>query len=101
MELPSWLTGATAEQRGRAVKSRGPLTEQNPSCSRYRDRSPRPGGSPCGDPSVSNETSVNSGSASGVPAAPVGEYTLLNKPQNLSAVKKKNLHVIHDESCPC
>ena len=73
MELPSWLTGATPEQRGRAVKSRGPLTEQNPSLSRYRGRLPRPGGSGCRDASMSNESSLNSESASGVPAAPVRE----------------------------
>lgn len=66
MELPSWLTGIASEQRGRAVKSRGPLTEQNPSLSRYRGRLPSTGGNGCGDPSVSNETSLNS--ASGVPA---------------------------------
>ena len=36
MALPSLLTGATLEYTGRAVKSCGPLTEQNPSSSRYR-----------------------------------------------------------------
>ena len=34
MALPAWLTGATGEHTGRAVKSRGPLTEWNPSLSR-------------------------------------------------------------------
>ena len=34
MALPVWLTGATGKHRGRAVKSRGPLTERNPSLSR-------------------------------------------------------------------
>ena len=103
-KLPSWLTGATAEQRGSAAKSRGPLTERNPLLSGYRGRSPSPGGSDCGAPSVSNETRLNSDTASGVPATLVGGCTADEKQTGLRfllAVKKKNLHVIHDQSCAC
>ena len=75
MALPVWLTGATGEHRGRTVKSRGPLTEWNPSWPRYSGRSPSPGRSSFGAPNVSKATSVNSGSACGVQvhAALVGE----------------------------
>ena len=79
MALPVWLTGETGEHRGRAVKSRGPLTEWYPSWPRYRGRSPSPGGSGCGAPNVSKATSVNSGSACGeqVHAALVGDVLCL------------------------
>ena len=66
MALPSLLTGATSEHRGRAVKSRGPLTERNPSLSKYSGRRPSPDGSGCGAPNESNETSPNSGSVTAV-----------------------------------
>ena len=69
----------------------------------YRGRSPSPAGSGCGAPSVSNATSLNSGSAGGAPVAPIGEFIdALPPPRKFFlAVKKKNLHVIHDESCAC
>ena len=84
MELPSRLIGITAAPGGRG----GPLTEWNPSFSRYKGRMPRSGGSGCGASSVSCETSLNSHTASGVNNSASQFF--------VSGEKKKNLHVIHD-----
>ena len=64
---------------------------------------PSPGSSGFGAPSVSNETRVNSGSASGVPLTPVAGFGAGGnlQPIFVSGEKKKNLQVIHDKSCPC
>lgn len=70
----SWLARAAEVQGERTVRSSGPLIEKKPSPQRQSGRSPSPGGSGCGFPKLSNETSLSSCGAGWMPvlSSPTG-----------------------------
>ena len=106
VEWLSLLIRASSSRGEKTVKSSGPLTEKKPSRSGKSGRSTSPCGSGCGFPDLPNETRLKSRPAGGGLASPIATssgvgHVELVVSYFLLVKKKKNLHVIHEESCTC
>ena len=74
------------------------MTEEKPSSSGWSGRSPSPSGSGCRFPSLSNETSLNSGGARVVLVRLVARPTGVATAARLNlCFSKKNLRLIRDQ----